>query len=185
MTEMEKLFAGLEYDFRTPEFDARKQNAIRKCRELNAARDTPGMQQKVAESFFGHVGENVNIHSPFNCDDGSNISLGDNFFANYNVTMLDRNRITIGDNCLIGPNCVLTTVSHAFDAEKRRNHICTAEPITIGDDVWLGANVVVLPGVTIGDRAIIGAGAVVTEDIPADCIAVGVPARAVRKNAPD
>ena len=112
---------------------------------------------------------------------GNGIKIGRNVFVNYNVTMLDGGMITIGDNCLIGPNCQLYTPQHPFDHVLRRKSVETAYPITIGEDTWLGGGVVVCPGVTIGKRCIIGAGSVVTKDIPDDCVAAGNPARVIRE----
>lgn len=118
---------------------------------------------------------------PFRCDLGFNIRLGKNVIVNYNCTFLDTAKITIGNNCKIGPDCHIVTAVHPKDPMGRRKHMVRGEPITIGEDCWLGANVTVLPGVTIGDRCIIGAGAVVTKDVPDDSTYVGNPAHPIEQ----
>ncbi len=107
--------------------------------------------------------------------------MGDNFTANYNVTILDIAPITIGDGCMVGPGVTISAVTHPVDATRRRDRIAQAKPVTIGNDVWLGANVLVMPVVTIGDNVVVGAGAVVTHDIPSNSLAMGVPARVARR----
>jgi maltose O-acetyltransferase len=112
---------------------------------------------------------------------GKNISIGDNFTGNFNLTILDVKEVYIGDNVMIGPNTLITTVGHPLTPKGRRDHLAQASEIHIGNDVWLGDNVTVLPGITIGDNVVVGAGAVVTKDIPDNSLALGVPARVVRK----
>jgi len=119
---------------------------------------------------------------PFRCDLGINIDLGKDVIVNYNCTFLDTARITIGDHTKIGPGCNFVTAVHPKDYMERRTHIVRGDPITVGEDCWLGANVTVFPGVKIGDRSIIGAGSVVTKDVPADSIYAGNPAKSI-KNA--
>lgn len=118
---------------------------------------------------------------PFRCDYGYNISFGKNFYSNYNCTMLDCAKITISDNVMFAPNVSLFTATHPIDAEKRNSGIEFAMPITIGNNVWIGGNSVVMPNVTIGNNVVIGAGSVVTKDIPDNCIAVGNPCRVLRE----
>ena len=131
--------------------------------------------------MLGSVGERVWIAKTFNCDRGRNIFIGNDFTGNHNLTILDIREVRIGDHVMIGPHTLITTVSHPLSARERREYHAWAKPVTIGDDVWIGGNVTILPGVTIGDRAVIGAGSVVTEDIPADSVAVGAPARVVKE----
>ena len=121
------------------------------------------------------------IAPPFHCDHGHGIHLGENVIININAVMLDGGDITIGDHTLIGPNCAFYTSCHSLDYLERRKPQETCKPITIGEDCWLGGNVVVLGGVTIGPRTVIGAGSVVVKDIPADCVAVGNPCRVVKR----
>ena len=181
MTEFEKSLAGLEYDYLDPELSEQKQRAILLCQQLNATdvRDAAGREALIRE-LFGAAGARPRVLPDFHCDNGKNIRVGDNFLANYNVTILDRAAVTIGDDVLIAPGTVISTVNHSLDPEKRRANICTALPITIGSNVWIGANCSILPGVTIGDGAVIAAGAVVNRDVPPRTVVGGVPARVLR-----
>lgn len=131
--------------------------------------------------MLGAVGEETIINAPFYCDYGYHVRVGKAFFANYNTVMLDGADITFGNYVFIAPNCVFTTAGHALDTPQRNAGLEIALPITVGDNVWIGANVTVLPGVTIGSDTVIGAGSVVTRDIPSGVIAVGNPCRVMRK----
>jgi len=126
------------------------------------------------------VDSEVRVVPPVYFDFGFKIKLGKGVLVNYDCSLLDTGDITIGDNVLIGPGSKIVTASHPFDLERRRKLGTSCKPVVIKDDVWLGAGVIVLPGVTIGARSIIGAGAVVTKDIPDDVVAVGNPARVIR-----
>ena len=182
MTELEKLDAGLEYDFWDEEVDARKLNAVLGCQKLNAISvlDCEAREAAIRE-LFGDVGENPVVLPVFNCDNGKNIHAGKNFLANYNVTILDIVPVRIGDYVMIGPNTLITTVNHPITPMGRRRHLGIAKPVSIGNDVWIGGNVTILPGVTIGNNVVIAAGAVVTKDIPDNCVAGGVPARVIKE----
>ncbi len=185
MTELEKLRAGLEYCYDDPEVAALKTNAIRRCREYNAIDDEDFAAQRAClVSMLGSVGEKVWIAKTFNCDNGRNIHIGSNFTGNYNLTILDIREVRIGDNVMIGPNTLISTVNHPLDPAGRRQHLGIARPVTIGNDVWIGGNATILPGVTIGDNVVIGAGAVVARDIPSNSLALGVPARVVKPLPP-
>lgn len=182
MTELEKLEAGLPFDFTDPEVNARKLNAVKGCAALNSC--DPVDEKTVTailRGFFGSVGETPTVLPRFTCDCGKNIFVGDNFLANYNVTILDIAPVHIGDNTMIGPNTMISTINHPLDAAGRRKHLGIAKPVNIGNDVWIGGNVTIVPGVTIGNNVVIGAGAVVTKDIPDNSLAVGVPAKVIRK----
>lgn len=133
--------------------------------------------------LFGSVGRDVYIQPPFYCDFGKNIFIGDGCYLNFNCTILDTDRVQIGERCWIAPNVQIYAATHPVDAEERRTR-CIAKPVTIGNDVWLGGGVIVCPGVTIGDRSVIGAGSIVTRDIPADCVAFGNPCRVHRMLSP-
>lgn len=130
---------------------------------------------------LGKTGAGCSVYSPFLFDMGENIFLGDNVFINYNCVILDMAHVHIGNNVMIAPNVTLSTASHLLSRQSRRNKEGFAEPIVIEDDVWIGCNVSILPGVTIGAGSVIAAGAVVTKSVPANCLVAGVPARIMRK----
>jgi maltose O-acetyltransferase len=130
---------------------------------------------------LGKVSSNFWIEPPFYCDYGYNITIGENFYANYNCTILDCAQVKIGDNVMCGPNVSLFTAGHPLDFQIRNQGWEYAYPIIIGNNVWLGGGVIVNPGITIGDNAVIGSGSVVTKDIPANSLAVGNPCKVIRK----
>ena len=178
----EKMLSGEVYDAMDPELvEARLKTAVL-CREYNllSPADVAGKQAKLAE-ILGAVDETATVVQPFRCDYGRNIRVGANFFSNFNLTVLDEALVTVGDNCFIGPNVGLYTACHSTDPKERNTGAEWAKPINIGNNCWIGGNVVILPGVTVGDNCTIGAGSVVTKDIPSDSVAVGNPARVIRK----
>lgn len=138
-------------------------------------------QNKILKKLLGKMGENVIITPPFWCDYGYHIKVGNDFYSNHNLVITDGAEVNFGNNVFIAPNCCFTTAEHAIDPEMRKSGIEIAKPITVGNNVWIGAGSVVLAGVTIGDNCVIGAGSVVTRDIPANTVAVGVPCRVMRK----
>ena len=142
--------------------------------------DFDGVAETVKD-LFGKTGKDCTVNPPFYCDYGSNISIGDNFYTNHNCIILDGAKVTFGDSVFIAPNCVFSTAGHALDARMRAEGMEIALPITVGNRVWIGANVSVLPGVTIGDDTVIGAGSVVNKDIPGGVVAAGNPCRVIRK----
>lgn len=181
MTELEKLDAGLEFCVLDPEVDARKKRAAVLCHRLNSlSPDDREGNLAVLEELFGSMGKDPNVLPGFYCDNGRNIRVGDIFLANYRVTILDIAPVTIGNDCMIGPGTLITSVGHPLSAEGRRAKLAFGKPVTIGDDVWIGGNCTVLPGVTIGNNVIVAAGAVVTKDVPDNCVVAGVPARKIR-----
>lgn len=182
MTELEKLDAGLEFCFADPEVEARKGNAVTLCRELNSIPHTDrNKQREVITMLFGSAGKNPSILPCFQCDNGKNIHVGKDFLANYNVTILDVAPVRIGDYCMIGPNTLITTVNHPLSPKGRRARLSQVKPVTIGNDVWIGGNCTLLPGVTIGNNVIVAAGSVVTKDIPDNCVVAGVPAKKIKE----
>ena len=186
MTELEKLDAGLEYDFWDEGVNARKLNAIEICAKLNALPATEeAAHERAIRELFGAAGRNPTVLPTFCCDNGKNIRVGENFLANYNVTILDIAPVTIGDYVMIGPNTLITTVNHPLSPAGRRRHLGQARPVAIGRVVWIGGNCTILPGVTIGNNAVIAAGAVVTKDVPDNCVVAGVPARKIRDISDD
>lgn len=138
-------------------------------------------RNQILKKLFGKTTSRLFIEPPFRCDYGYHIFLGDNFYANYNLIILDCAPVTIGDNVMIGPNVSLFTAGHPVHPEPRVAGWEFAKPITIGDNVWIGGHAVINPGVTIGDNSVIGSGSVVTKDIPENVIAAGNPCRVIRK----
>lgn len=139
-------------------------------------------QQRILKELLGHLGKNNTIKVPFKCDYGFNISLGKNFFANYNCIFLDSAPITIGDNVMMGPHVSLFTPGHPIDEVVRHEDLLEfAKPITIGNNCWFGGNVTVLPGISIGNNVVVAAGTIVTKDIPDDVIVAGNPSKILRK----
>lgn len=178
MTEMEKMPPVFEYDYYEPEIVAKKLNAVELCQKLNAANYQE--KEKFVRELFGSVGENPIVLPTFTCDNGKNIHVGDHFLANCNVTILDVHEVQIGDYVIIAPNVLITTANHPLNPMSRRKHLAIAKPVKIGNDVWIGANVIILPGVTIGNNVVIAAGAVVSEDIPDNSLVGGVPAKFIK-----
>lgn len=146
--------------------------------------DFEGIAEVVRE-LFGKCGKNVMVNPPFRCDYGKNIEVGDNFFCNYNCVILDCNKITIGDNCLFAPNVAVYAAGHPIHPACRNTGYEYAAEIHIGNNVWIGGNAIICPGVTIGDNAMIGAGSVVTKDIPSWTVAAGNPCRVIREITDD
>ncbi len=138
-------------------------------------------QKAVLGPMLGSHGKNFHINQPFRCDYGCNIHIGENFFANFNLTILDEATVTIGDNAFIGPNVSIYTPCHPLDPTDRNANLQWAKPVTIGDNVWIGGDVTILPGTKIGDNVVIGAGSVVTKEIPSNVVAAGNPARIIKK----
>ena len=152
------------------------QDALRICAELNGGYHEPGRVRELLSELIGAaVDESVTLFPPFSTDFGKNIALGSRIFINSGCRFQDQGGITIGDDCLIGHNAVLATLNHDLDPAKRAD--LHPAPIVIGRNVWIGANVTVLPGVTIGENAVVAAASVVTKDVPADTVVVGSPAR--------
>ncbi len=182
MREIDKLKAGLEYCFDDEEVMDLKLNAVKNCEIYNNI-NVCDRQAKYdfLKEMLGSIGENTCIEQGFYCDNGKNIHVGDNFLANYQVTILDVNEVYIGNDVMIGPKTTITTVGHPINPNKRRQRLGQVSKVRIGNDVWIGANVCILPGVTIGNNVIIGAGAVVNRDIPDNSMAVGVPARVIKE----
>ncbi|MEU9794520.1 sugar O-acetyltransferase [Streptomyces sparsogenes] len=180
-TNLERMLAGDLYIADDPEIARRMRQAIRLATRYQAAyaEDAEAARPILAE-LLGSLGEEAHVRPPLYVDYGSNITIGARTFVNYHLTALDVAAITIGEDCQIGPNVQLLTPTHPLEPQPRRDRLEAAKPIAIGDNVWLGASAIVLPGVTVGDNSVIGAGAVVTRDVPANVVAVGSPARPVR-----
>jgi maltose O-acetyltransferase len=181
MGEMkDRMLAGEEYIASDPDLRADGRRAAELTARYNAEPEHDRRGELLTE-LFGSVGAGTTIRPELRCDYGYNVSVGENVFVNWGAVFLDVGRITVGDFVQIGPNCQFLTATHPLDAGRRREGWEGSAPITIGDDVWLGGGVIVLPGVTIGAGTVVGAGAVVTRDLPAGVLAVGNPARVVRQ----
>lgn len=176
MTEKEKMLAGIDYYSQDEELTVEINRTKDLIWEYNNIRPTNiEDRKKIIKSIIPDIGENFLINQPFRCDFGSNIKIGNNFFSNFNLTILDEATVTIGDNCFIGPNVSIYTAIHPIDPIKRNQQRQTAQPVTIGNNVWICGSVTIIPGVTIGNNVTIGAGSVVTRNIPDDCVALGNP----------
>ena len=178
-SERDKMLAGEPYFADDPELVLAARRAHALMEEYNNAREV--VRPGILRELLGSVGEDVTLRPPLYVDYGTQLSIGDRVFANFGLTALDCAPITIGDDTQIGPHVQLLTPTHPLDPAERLSKIEGAGPIVIGTNVWIGGGAVVLAGVTIGDNAVIGAGAVVTRDVPANSVAVGNPARVIRK----
>lgn len=181
MTEKERMLSGKLYcPFKVENStweDARK--AVKAFNESEFWRDTSALEE--LKTLFHHVGKSVVLTPPFYCDHGSKISLGDNFYANTGLIILDEAPVTIGNHVYLAPRVSIYTAGHPIDARVRNTDLEYAKPVTIGDDVWIGGDVTINPGVTIGSDVVIGSGSVVTKDIPGHVIAAGNPCRVIRQ----
>ncbi len=186
MTEQEIIEAGKTFSVGSPEAYARHE-AVREVldRINNGKWESAEQRLEYLRSVLGAVGESPCILEPMSFVAGRNLFLGDNVFINANVTFIDAAPIRIGDHAMIAPGSVLTTVDHPKSPAQRRGFTSFAAPITIGDDVWIGANCTVLPGVTIGDNVIVGANSVVNRDVPSNCVVAGAPIRLIRETEDD
>ncbi|HJD74639.1 MAG TPA: sugar O-acetyltransferase [Bacteroides reticulotermitis] len=181
MTELEKMRSGQLADMSGPELQAhfeRAKTLLAKMRGLSTYSDS---YRELLETLMPGIPATSTVSPPFYCDHGDGIKLGEHVFVNANCTFLDGAYITIGDHTLVGPCVQIYTPHHPMDYLERREPKEYAYPVTIGSDCWIGGGAIICPGITIGDRCVIGAGSVVTKDIPSDCIAVGNPARIIRR----
>ena len=182
MTEKEKMLAGEVYDATDPDLIGELMATREVLYEYNTLRPSECERMKeILKGLLGHVGDNdFLINQPFRCDYGKQISIGKRFFANFNFVVLDEAPVTIGDDCFIGPNVSIYTACHSTDPVERNSRREWAKPVKIGNNVWIGGSVTILPGVTIGDNVTIGAGSVVTRDIPSNSVAVGNPCKVIK-----
>ncbi|MBQ1588200.1 MAG: sugar O-acetyltransferase [Prevotella sp.] len=183
MTEKEKMLAGEYYSAIDPELVRELNETKDIIQQYNNLRpsDTQG-RFEILKNLIGKMADdNALIIQPFFCDYGKHIRLGKRFFANFNFTVLDEAYVTIGDDCFIGPNVSIYTACHSTNPIERNSRKEWALPVTIGNNVWIGGSVTILPGVTIGDNVTIGAGSVVVKDIPSNVIAVGNPCRVIKR----
>ena len=183
MTEEEKILAGELYDANyNKELFEKRIYAKELCKEFNNC-NVRNLEEKksILEKLFQKRMDTVLIEPNFYCDYGFNIHLGKNFYSNHNLVILDANKVEFGNNVFIGPNCGFYTSGHPLDYKTRNKGLEYAKPIKVGNNVWFGGNVCVLPGVTIGDNVVIGAGSVVNKDIPSNVVAVGNPCKVVKE----
>ncbi len=177
----EKMIAGELFLDMGGELFQERQQAKKMLHEFNQMDPTKvKARNQIIKKLFGKTSNRFFIEPPFRCDYGYNIEIGDNFYANYNLVILDGAKVIIGDNVMIAPNVSLFTASHPIDPIQRTEGWEFSKPITIGHQVWIGGNTVINPGVSIGDNSVIGSGSVVTKDIPANVVAVGNPCRVIR-----
>ncbi|MBQ9390680.1 MAG: sugar O-acetyltransferase [Lachnospiraceae bacterium] len=182
MTEYEKMISSKIYNSTDPELIRLRSKAQDLCYEYNLLRPSDkDNQQDIMSRLLGSIGSKYEIRAPFYCDYGFNISIGENFFANFNTVFIDCSRIVIGNNVMFGPNCCIDGAGHPTDTVRRNEGYEYAYPITIEDDVWLGSGVHIMPGITIGRGCVIGAGSIVTKDIPPYSLAVGNPCHVIRE----
>lgn len=183
LTEKEKAALGLLYNNNHDQQLISERTFCKQlCQHYNQTMVTDfSERERIIRQLIKTIGTGFVIEQPFYADYGYNIEIGKSFFANHNLIILDEAKVTIGDFVFFGPNCGLYTAGHPLDVTQRNAGLEYAYPITIGDNVWFGGDVKVMPGVSIGSNTVIGAGSIVTHDIPADVIAVGNPCRVLRK----
>lgn len=182
VSEKEKMLAGEPYNASDPTLVAERLRARALCQKLSLLPVDASTQERmeILQELFG-TSTDVEITPPFYCDYGRNIELGRSVYFNFNCVILDVAKVKIGDNVLFGPAVQIYTALHPMQAQKRRQGLESGKPVTIGNDVWIGGNVVLCPGVTIGHETVIGAGSVVTRDIPQGVFAAGNPCRVIRQ----
>lgn len=180
-TEKEKMLAGELYDALDKQLSAERLKTRLLIKELNDTKeDQTEERRRILKELIPQAGADLWLQPPFYCDYGTNIKAGEKVFFNFNCVVLDVAQVTIGSRSLFGPGVQIYTATHPLNFKERASGLEYAKPIVIGEDVWIGGNAVVCPGVTIGDRSVIGAGSVVTKDIPADVFAAGNPCKVIR-----
>lgn len=183
MSEKEKMLSGQMYNAADEELITERERCKYLCHQYNLlSPELVDERKNLMKQILGKTGDNFLIEQNFRCDYGYNIEIGENFYVNHNCVMLDCAKITFGDNVFIAPNCGFYTAGHPLDFETRNSGLEFAKPIKVGNNVWIGGGVTVLPNVTIGDNVVIGAGSVVTKSIPANTVAVGNPCRVIKEN---
>ncbi len=183
MTEKEKMLAGMTYSAVDQQLLEELNTVKEIIHRYNSISPSATKERlSILKGLLGHIGDDeIIINQPFYCDYGKQISVGRRFFANFNMIVLDEAQVTIGDDCFIGPNVSIYTACHSTDPVERNTRMEWAEHVTIGDNVWIGGSVTILPGVTIGNNVTIGAGSVVTKDIPDNVVAVGNPCKVIKR----
>lgn len=181
-SEKTKMSMGRPYKASDPELVHEREHALELVYAYNSLAPMQYDQKKeILQKLLCQTKEKFHIEPPFRCDYGYNIEIGENFYSNYNLLILDCAKVLIGDNVLIGPNVSIYTAGHPLHYELRNQEVEYAFPVTIGHNVWIGGNVVINPGIRIGDNSVIGSGSVLTKDIPENVIAMGNPCKVLRK----
>lgn len=182
MTEKEKMIRGGLYRATDPQLVIERARARRLCREFNETVETQESDGRaMLRELFGTMPEHFTIEPRFHCDYGYNIHLGDNFYANFDLVILDVCEVRIGDDFMAAPRVTICAATHPLDAATRASGVEYGAPVQLGDRVWVGAHAVINPGVTLGDDVVVGAGAVVTKSFPDKVVLAGVPARVIRE----
>ncbi|MBQ7637325.1 MAG: sugar O-acetyltransferase [Clostridia bacterium] len=181
MTEKEKMAAGTAFCTGDAQLLADKARARERAEAYNRSPENDEEREKMLSGLFAECGAGIRIKPPFHCDYGYRIFLGKNFFANFDCVILDAGKVTIGDNCMLGPGTHIYAITHPEDPSERAKGAGIPKDVTIGNNVWIGGHATILPGVTLGDNVIVGAGSVVTKSFPANCVIAGNPARIIRK----
>ncbi len=186
MNHKDRMLAGLPYKAWLDGLSEERMENKLKIHEFNLLRpDEEEKMDQLIRGILGKTGESIHVEQPFHCDYGKNIEVGNNFYANYNCVILDVGKVVIGDNVMFAPNVSIYTAGHPIHPDSRNSGYEYGIPITIGDNVWIGGNVVINPGVTIGNNVVIGAGSIVTKNIPDNVIAVGSPCKVIREITED
>ena len=182
MNQKERMLANLPYK---AWMDGLKEERLENRKKIYEYNNLPperwGEKTALIKEILGKTGESISIEAPFHCDYGYNIEVGENFFANYNLIVLDVGKVRIGDNAQIAPNVAIYTAGHPIHPDSRNSGYEYGIDVTIGDNVWIGGNTCIMPGVTIGNNVVIGGGSIVTKDIPDNMIAVGNPCKVIRE----
>lgn len=182
MTEKQKMLMGIIYNAEETSLIEERNRAKSLTKQYNESRQEDRDYRKyLMGQIFGKLGQNVHLEAPFYLDYGYRTTIGDDFFSNFNLTILDGGGVEIGDRVFIGPNVGIYTANHPTDVRRREKGYEWALPVKIGNKVWIGGGVTILPGVTIGDNTVIAAGSVVTKDIPANVVAAGNPCKVIKE----
>ncbi len=179
-TEREKMTNGEPFLTNDPQLMEDKKNARILCSRFNDSPEDETLRREMLKELLGGCGEKIAVKPPFHCDYGYNIFVDDDFFMNFDCVFLDAAPIRIGAHCMIGPKTCIYAIGHSLDAESRKEKIGIPEPVVIGDNVWIGGGVTILPGVSIGDNTVIAAASVVTKSFPDHVLIAGNPARIIK-----
>jgi len=180
-SEREKMTDGEAFYTNDPQLMEDKKNARVLCSRLNNSPEDEALRYAILKELLGQCGEKIAVKPPFHCDYGYNIFVGDDFFMNFDCVFLDAAPIRIGAHCMIGPKTCIYAIGHPLEAQSRREKIGIPKPVTIGDNVWIGGGVTILPGVTIGDNTVVAAASVVTKSFPENVVIAGNPARIIKQ----